>query len=283
MTTLEMTQAGRPHRDPQDGGGDRRGAVRVRRGGPRTRLPHPGARAHAPDRAPRGDRGLDAARDRGPRARPQAGRGDDGPRRRQHRQLAGPGHEGPGRVRVQLRPAGDGEAFLRRLAELDVNRLGFPRRSPPPSSCATSVTRATPRSRRARPARAVARDPRARVARVPVRRRVGRRRAARGGVRRDRRRPQLPAVVEAGLHRRRGRRRAGARQGVAPALQGPAALPPAHALADRGARAAARDRGRGRRRPARARPLDARPTRPAAARTCASTGACTPTARCCGS
>ncbi|MEO8686971.1 MAG: SRPBCC family protein [Solirubrobacteraceae bacterium] len=44
-----------------------------------------------------------------------------------HRQLAGPGHEGPGRVRVQLRPAGDGEAFVRRLADLNVNRWGFPR------------------------------------------------------------------------------------------------------------------------------------------------------------
>jgi uncharacterized protein YndB with AHSA1/START domain/quercetin dioxygenase-like cupin family protein len=44
-----------------------------------------------------------------------------------HRQLAGPGHDGPGRVRVQLRPAGDGEAFLRRLAALDVNRWGYPR------------------------------------------------------------------------------------------------------------------------------------------------------------
>jgi uncharacterized protein YndB with AHSA1/START domain/quercetin dioxygenase-like cupin family protein len=44
-----------------------------------------------------------------------------------HRQLAGPDHDGPGRVRVQLRPAGDGEAFLRRLAELDVNRWGYPR------------------------------------------------------------------------------------------------------------------------------------------------------------
>jgi uncharacterized protein YndB with AHSA1/START domain len=30
-------------------------------------------------------------------------------------------------VRVQLRPAGDGEAFLRRLAALDVNRWGYPR------------------------------------------------------------------------------------------------------------------------------------------------------------
>jgi uncharacterized protein YndB with AHSA1/START domain/quercetin dioxygenase-like cupin family protein len=44
-----------------------------------------------------------------------------------HRQLAGAGHDGPGRVRVQLRPAGDGEVFLRRLAELDVNRWGYPR------------------------------------------------------------------------------------------------------------------------------------------------------------
>jgi uncharacterized protein YndB with AHSA1/START domain/mannose-6-phosphate isomerase-like protein (cupin superfamily) len=44
-----------------------------------------------------------------------------------HRQLAGPGHDGPGRVRVQLRPAADGEAFVRRLADLDVNRWGFPR------------------------------------------------------------------------------------------------------------------------------------------------------------
>jgi uncharacterized protein YndB with AHSA1/START domain/quercetin dioxygenase-like cupin family protein len=44
-----------------------------------------------------------------------------------HRQLAGPGHDGSGRVRVQLRPAGDGEAFLRRLVGLDTNRWGFPR------------------------------------------------------------------------------------------------------------------------------------------------------------
>ena len=44
-----------------------------------------------------------------------------------HRQLAGPGDDGPGRVRVQLRPAGDGEAFVRRLADMDVNRWGFPR------------------------------------------------------------------------------------------------------------------------------------------------------------
>jgi mannose-6-phosphate isomerase-like protein (cupin superfamily) len=39
-----------------------------------------------------------------------------------HRQLAS-----RGRVRVRLRPAADAEAFVRRLADLDVNRLGFPK------------------------------------------------------------------------------------------------------------------------------------------------------------
>ena len=42
-----------------------------------------------------------------------------------HRQL--PGHDGPGRVRVQLRPAGRTEAFLERLASLRVTRWGYPR------------------------------------------------------------------------------------------------------------------------------------------------------------
>jgi mannose-6-phosphate isomerase-like protein (cupin superfamily)/uncharacterized protein YndB with AHSA1/START domain len=42
-----------------------------------------------------------------------------------HRQV--PGGERPGRLRVQLRPAADSEAFVRRLVEMDVNRLGFPR------------------------------------------------------------------------------------------------------------------------------------------------------------
>jgi quercetin dioxygenase-like cupin family protein/uncharacterized protein YndB with AHSA1/START domain len=42
-----------------------------------------------------------------------------------HRQL--PASDGPGRVRVQLRPAGDGEAFVRRLTAIDVNRWGFPK------------------------------------------------------------------------------------------------------------------------------------------------------------
>ncbi len=41
-----------------------------------------------------------------------------------HRQLAG---DGPGRVRVQLRPAGDTEAFLYRMAEMDLNRFGYPK------------------------------------------------------------------------------------------------------------------------------------------------------------
>jgi mannose-6-phosphate isomerase-like protein (cupin superfamily)/uncharacterized protein YndB with AHSA1/START domain len=42
-----------------------------------------------------------------------------------HRQV--PGGERRGRLRVQLRPAADSEAFVRRLVEMDVNRLGFPR------------------------------------------------------------------------------------------------------------------------------------------------------------
>jgi mannose-6-phosphate isomerase-like protein (cupin superfamily)/uncharacterized protein YndB with AHSA1/START domain len=46
-----------------------------------------------------------------------------------HRQL--PGDDGPGRVRVRLRPAGRTEEFLQRLAELSVqggfNRWGYPR------------------------------------------------------------------------------------------------------------------------------------------------------------
>ena len=40
-----------------------------------------------------------------------------------HRQLG----DRPGRVRVQLRPAGDAEAFLRRLAGLEFNRWGYPK------------------------------------------------------------------------------------------------------------------------------------------------------------
>jgi hypothetical protein len=44
-----------------------------------------------------------------------------------HRQIPGPGHDDQGRVRVQLRPAGDSEAFVRRLVGVDVNRWGFPR------------------------------------------------------------------------------------------------------------------------------------------------------------
>jgi uncharacterized protein YndB with AHSA1/START domain/mannose-6-phosphate isomerase-like protein (cupin superfamily) len=51
-----------------------------------------------------------------------------------HRQLPGP-DAGPGRVRVQLRPAGDAEAFLHRLAEMDLNRFGFP----PPVAAAELV------------------------------------------------------------------------------------------------------------------------------------------------
>jgi mannose-6-phosphate isomerase-like protein (cupin superfamily)/uncharacterized protein YndB with AHSA1/START domain len=41
-----------------------------------------------------------------------------------HRQM--PGGEGPGRVRMQVRPAGRTEAFLERLAALPINRWGYP-------------------------------------------------------------------------------------------------------------------------------------------------------------
>ena len=60
----------------------------------------------------------------------------------------------------------------------------------------------------ARPAGAVAPRAARRRAHAPVRlrRRVGRRRAARGGLRRDRRRAHLPRVVAPGLPRRRRRR-----------------------------------------------------------------------------
>ena len=66
-----------------------------------------------------------------------------------------------------------------------------------------------------------------------------------------------PRVVAPGVPRRRRRRPGRAGQGVAPALQGAPALPPAHALARRRARGAAHGDRRGRRRPARPRDVDA--------------------------
>jgi uncharacterized protein YndB with AHSA1/START domain/mannose-6-phosphate isomerase-like protein (cupin superfamily) len=59
----------------------------------------------------------------------EAGQSLDVPVGAPHSQL--PAGEGPGRVRVQVRPAGETEAFLERLAELcragQINRFGFPR------------------------------------------------------------------------------------------------------------------------------------------------------------
>jgi mannose-6-phosphate isomerase-like protein (cupin superfamily)/uncharacterized protein YndB with AHSA1/START domain len=68
-----------------------------------------------------------------------------------HRQLAGAA--GGGRVRVQLRPAGRTEAFLERLAELEVNRWGFPK----PRAGAALVTDFGDVGHPARPALAVQR------------------------------------------------------------------------------------------------------------------------------
>jgi uncharacterized protein YndB with AHSA1/START domain/mannose-6-phosphate isomerase-like protein (cupin superfamily) len=58
-----------------------------------------------------------------------AGQSMEVPANTPHSQI--PAGEGPGRVRIQLRPAGDGEAFLQRVAELcrdgQINRFGLPR------------------------------------------------------------------------------------------------------------------------------------------------------------
>jgi quercetin dioxygenase-like cupin family protein/uncharacterized protein YndB with AHSA1/START domain len=58
-----------------------------------------------------------------------AGQSMEVPANTPHSQIAA--GEGPGRVRVSLRPAGDGEGFLRRVADLcregQINRFGLPR------------------------------------------------------------------------------------------------------------------------------------------------------------
>ena len=135
-----------------------------------------------------------------------------------HRQLAG--DEGSGRVRVQVRPAARTMEFLELLAGCG-STAGAIRGS------LGGIADALPRE----PPDAAA----APLARVRVRGRVGRRRAARVGVRRDRRRAQLSDVVEARLPVGGVVGRAGGRERVAPALQGAAAVPPAHALADHAA------------------------------------------------
>ena len=148
---------------------------------------------------------------------------------------------------------------MRRLRRAATSTAGATRaRSPPPSSCATSATRATPHGRRcassARSSRAIL-APRSReygfVDEWDV---AAPREAVFAAIADARSYPEWwrPVYIEVEAD---GEPALG--QGVAPALQGPPALPPAHALADRAARAAARDRGRRRRRPARARALDA--------------------------
>ena len=118
-------------------------------------------------------------------------------RRRRHRQMPGP-DGADGHVRVQVRPAGTTQAFIERLAELcadgQFNRFGFPK----PVAAAQLVTDFGDEGHAARPPlavqKALARPSCARPTYTPLRlrRRVGRRRAARGGVRRDRRRAHVP-------------------------------------------------------------------------------------------
>jgi len=103
-----------------------------------------------------------------------------------HRQLPG---DGPGRVRVQLRPAGDTEAFLHRMAEMDLNRFGYPK----PVAAAEFVRDFGDSGHAAVPSLPVQRALSKLILGLASRDYgfvdVGRRRAARGRVRRDRRRP----------------------------------------------------------------------------------------------
>ena len=236
------------------------GALRVRRRRPGARVHHPGARARAPDRAPRGDRGRDAAGARRPRARAAA------PARRW-------------RCRPAARTASFPPATARAACACSCARRATPRRSsrgsprcrpraaqPLGLSAPARGRRAGARLRRRGPCRqAAAARPAGAVrallyvasSRVRVRRRVGRRGAAGGGLRRARRRAHVPAVVAAGLRRRGGGRPTGGRRGLAPPLQGPPAVRAEGALADHAPRPAARGLDRGRRRPARAGHVDA--------------------------
>ena len=155
-----------------------------------------------------------------------------------------PAGSGEGHVRVELRPALRTELFLEQLAGLDrdgqVTKRGLlrpvaaarmiaefeqeGRASRPPAAVQKAFARARAEGRVAR---------RGRGGRVRLRRRVGRPCAEGGRLRGARRRPHVPGVVEAGLHRGRGRRPAARRRRLQPALQGQAAVPPAHDLGDR--------------------------------------------------
>ena len=118
--------------------------------------------------------------------------------------------------------------------------------------------------------------------RVRLRRRVGRRRAARGRPRRGGRRLDLPRVVAADVHQRPHRGPGGRRAGQPPPLPRPAALHAQGHHQDHPLRAAGAGRDGGGRRSPRHRHLDADPGA-TAGRTCASTGACSRTARSCAS
>ena len=221
-----------------------RGGVRVRRRGPRARLHRRRARARGADRAPRGHRGRDeppgstasttsctpAQSMEVPAGTPHApapARRRRGPRaRRRCAPAATPARSSSASQEIVARPAASTASAIpspspRRRIIRDFGAEAHATKPPVPRAEGVLARRAGARASNA----------------VHVRRRVGRRGAARGGVRRDLRRAQLPGVVEPGLHRRRRRRPGRARQDLAPALQGPPPVPPAHRVDDRAPRA----------------------------------------------
>ena len=274
---IEVPDAQSAVRVPRDRGVDRRRVRGVRGRRPPARVHHAHARPRGRDRAPRGARG-----------RPERQAGRQGSRAARRRRIEIPpgaphyqrsGGEGIGRVRIRHTPAGQIDEFIDRLGEtLEFNRLGFPKpvagaRFIPDLGASGHASLPQPE------------DPA----------------AARGAVLKlDDREYEfvdewdvdappeavfdvladghdLPAVVEAGLHRRRRRRRA-SRQSH---QHFKGRLPYHLHTRTTTVRSSARTGSRARPTATCAAPASGRsPRARAAARTCASTGACTPTASC---